>query len=444
MKPKLSYEGLIKKVELLEKEADKLRRIEAQCKVSEERFRDIAENALEWIWEIDSTGKYTYSSPVVKSVLGYETNEVVGKFFYDFFHPDEKEKLRKNAFKTFSKNKPFRKFINRNVRKDGRSVMLVTSGVPLVDSKGSLIGYRGADTDITDQYNAEESLRKSQEHLQSLMKSATGFTIYRLVYDPTSPHSLRVVFISPSFEEILGIPEPMKFETWFDSVHPDDIDSLNQANQQAFETQSFNQVYRIYHPGKKEWRWIHAIATGGTRADGWNQYVNGIMIDITEKQQAFEHLKAHELELESKAKELEQMNAALNVLLKKRDRDKLELERSIILNIKEMVTPYFKKLQKSRLSDDQKMLLGLIDSNLKEIASKLTIKLSIPQLGLSPAEIKVANYVKRGKDSKDIAALLGVSFKTIKNQRNSIRKKLGIAGKKINLRTYLLALEKET
>jgi DNA-binding CsgD family transcriptional regulator len=236
----------------------------------------------------------------------------------------------------------------------------------------------------------------------------------------------------------------MKFETWFDFVHPDDIDRLNLANKRAFETQRFEQIYRNYHPEKEGWRWIHAIATGGTRADGWNRYVNGIMIDITEKQQAFEHLKAHKSELESKTKELEQMNAALNVLLKKRDRDKLELEQSIILNIKEMVTPYFKKLQKSRLSDDQLMLLGLIDSSLKEITSKLTMKLSIPQLGLSPAEIKVANYVKRGKGSKEIAALLGVSFKTIKNQRNAIRKKLGIAGKKVNLRTYLMALDQRT
>jgi PAS domain S-box-containing protein len=444
MKSKPSYQALIKKVQRLEKDADKRRRIEAQLKVSEERFRDIAENALEWIWEIDSTGRYTYSSPAVKSVLGYDPNEVVGKFFFDFFHPSEKEELKKKAFKTFSKNKPFRKFINQNVRKDGKPVVLLTSGVPLFDSKGSLIGYRGADTDITDQYSAEEALRKSQEHLQSLMESAEGFTIYRLVYDPTSPHSLRVIFVSPSFGDIIGIPEPMKFETWFDSVHPDDFDRLKLANQQAFITNRFDQVYRNYHPKKEEWRWIHAIATGGTRADGWNRYVNGIMIDITEKQQAFERLKNHERELESKAKELEQMNAALTILINKRDRDKLELERSIILNIKEMVTPYFMKLQTSRLSDDQQALLRIIDSNLKEITSKLTMKLSIPQLGLSPSEIKVANYVKQGKSSKDIGLLLGLSFKTIKNQRNSIRKKLSISGRKINLRSYLLALGEES
>jgi PAS domain-containing protein len=72
MKTTLSYEELKKKINYLEKESDKRKRIEAQLKESETRFRDIAENALEWIWEIDSIGKYTYSSPVVKQILGYK------------------------------------------------------------------------------------------------------------------------------------------------------------------------------------------------------------------------------------------------------------------------------------------------------------------------------------------------------------------------------------
>jgi PAS domain S-box-containing protein len=229
MKQKPSYEELKKKIHYLEKEAVKRRRIEAELKDSETRFRDIAENALEWIWEIDSTGKYTYSSPVVRHILGYKPDEVVGKFFYDFFHPDEKKQIKKAAFKTFSLKKPFRKFINRNVSKDGKTVVLLTSGVPLLNAKGKLIGYRGADTDITEQYEAEESLRKSKEHLRSLMESATGFTIYRLVYDPSSPQSLRVIFVSPSFADIVGHIEPTKFETWFDSVHPDDVKRVSQA-----------------------------------------------------------------------------------------------------------------------------------------------------------------------------------------------------------------------
>ena len=69
MKQKLSYEELQKKVRLLREEADKQRRVASRLKESEARFRDIANNAEEWVWEIDSKGKYTYSSPIVKKIL---------------------------------------------------------------------------------------------------------------------------------------------------------------------------------------------------------------------------------------------------------------------------------------------------------------------------------------------------------------------------------------
>lgn len=130
---------------------------------SEERFRNIAENALEWIWEIDASGKYTYASPVVEQLLGYKPEEVLEKHFYDLFHLDDREELKKAAFEAFAQKQSFREFINRNVRKDGKIVWLSTSGVPILDKKGELLGYRGADTDITERKRAEEALRSRVE-----------------------------------------------------------------------------------------------------------------------------------------------------------------------------------------------------------------------------------------------------------------------------------------
>ena len=105
----------------------------------EARFRDIAEHALEWIWEVDNEGKYTYSSPVVKDILGYSVAEVLKKHFYDFFREDEREKMKERALKVFSQKKPFWKFVNRNVHKDGRIIWLSTCGVPLLDKKGNVL-----------------------------------------------------------------------------------------------------------------------------------------------------------------------------------------------------------------------------------------------------------------------------------------------------------------
>ena len=132
---------------------------------SEERFRQVAENAREWIWEVDAHGLYTYASPVVGEILGYKPEEVVGrKHFYDLFHPEDQGELKKAAFEVFGKKQPFREFINRNVHKNGAAVWLSTSGVPMLGEAGSLIGYRGADTDITERRQAQEVIRRIAYH----------------------------------------------------------------------------------------------------------------------------------------------------------------------------------------------------------------------------------------------------------------------------------------
>ena len=442
MKRKLSFEELQQRVRFLEKEAEKLGRIKTELQESEARFRDIADNAMEWIWQVDTTGKYTYSSPVVKKILGYEPEEVLGKYFFDFFHPDEKKKLMKATTMAFEHKKSFRKFTNQNLCKDGKTlVVLSTSGVPLFDAEGNFIGYRGADMDITDQYIAEKKLQVSEEHLRSLMESASGFAIYRLVYDKVSPHSLRVIFVSPSIKGIFGIPDPMKFKSWFENIHPDDVNRLAEANKRAFETNSFNEEFRTYNEKKGEWRWVQAISTGGVNKKGWNRYVNGILIDITERKVSEEALKSKERELEIKANKLEDINTALNVLLEKRKVDQIELEEKIVLNVENLIKPYLDKLRQGSLDDRKKNILNIIQSNLDEIISPFTRNLSSRHYNLTPKEIQIANFIRQGTTNKEIAEILFLSVKTVEFHRDNIRKKLGIKNKKINLTSYLLSID---
>jgi PAS domain S-box-containing protein len=135
---------------------------------SEKRFKDVADNASEWIWEVDSSGKYTYVSPVVESVLGYKPEELLQKHFYDLFYPDDKEELKRAAFEVFAREENFVKFTNRNVHKNGKEVWLSTSGLPIIDERGELLGYRGADTDITRRKQAEQALRDTERQYRTL------------------------------------------------------------------------------------------------------------------------------------------------------------------------------------------------------------------------------------------------------------------------------------
>ena len=143
----------------------------------------------------------------------------------------------------------------------------------------------------------------------------------------------------------------------------------------------------------------------------------------------------------NKTAQLQELNAALKVLLAKRDEDRVELEEKMVSNARELVFPYLAKLHNGKLPDKEKAFMNIIESNLKDIMSPFARSLTGKYLGLTPTQIKVANLIKQGKTTKNIAELSNLSPRTIEFHRDNIRTKLGIKNKKVNLRTYLLSLD---
>lgn len=140
------------------------KRAEDAMRESEERFRQIAESTEEWIWEVNNEGLYTYSSNIVEKILGYTSEEIVGKkYFYDFFPSEKREQMKKEAFEVFATKRAFAKYVNSNVHKNGSIILIETSGAPILDSRGALLGYRGVDVDITEFLKLEDQLRHAQK-----------------------------------------------------------------------------------------------------------------------------------------------------------------------------------------------------------------------------------------------------------------------------------------
>ena len=148
-------------------------KVEKLLKENGERFKDISESAFGWIWEVDTKGKYIYSSPVVEKILEYKPGEVLKKHFYDLCPPEDREEVKKRAFEIFAQRRPFRKFINRNVCKNGRIIWFSTSGVPIIDEKGKFLGYRGVDIEITDCKKTEEALQESEKRLSQIIQGSS-------------------------------------------------------------------------------------------------------------------------------------------------------------------------------------------------------------------------------------------------------------------------------
>jgi PAS domain S-box-containing protein len=138
---------------------------EEQLRHSEMRFRNLVESTSDWVWEIDANGVYTYASPRLRLLLGYEPDEVIGKTPFDFMPPEEAERVAALFSSLSSEMKAIYSLENTNLHKDGRQVVLETNAVPVLDGRGIFRGYRGIDRDITERKQAENNIRKLNEKL---------------------------------------------------------------------------------------------------------------------------------------------------------------------------------------------------------------------------------------------------------------------------------------
>ncbi len=494
-----------------------------------------------------------------------ERHEIISQNFYHYVYPEDREKVRARIA-ALSRDNSIVENEQRVYLPDGKLRWWHWTHQAMFDPDGNLTEIQAVGRDITAVKQAEAKVRESNAHIRSLTDSARNFAVYRLAADDTNPLKMRVVFVSPSIEEIIGISDKSNYEEWYETIHPEDLERVRDANSKAFETTKFDEVFRIYNSRKGRYRWIHAIANGIRNQSGRTIYVNGIFLDVTEQKQAEEALresehrfrklvetmgeglavqdehgiltyvneslcrmlgyskadligqpaielfdlrrrrrlsnqmtrgkkgrsgsydinmirkngkliptmvsaqpildsqgfykgslavltdisklkeaqqalKNREMELETKTKNLEEVNTALRVLLDQRNEDKGELEEKVLHNVKRLVIPYLEKLNESMMDARQKSYIDILSSNLNDIVSPFSRSLSAKYLNLTPSEIQIANLLKQGKTTKEIADMSNISTRTVETHRKNIRKKLGLRSRRANLRTHLMAIQ---
>ena len=166
---------------------------EEALRASEQRFRSLVEATSDWIWEVDQDGVYTYASPKIKDILGYGTEEVVGKTPFDFMDPSEGKRVGAIFSDLARSGSSFSSLENTNTRKDGQKAVLETSGVPIFDSNGNLAGYRGIDRDITTRKRAEKALLWKTTFLEALVESTFDGILILDEHEGKVTHNQRVV-----------------------------------------------------------------------------------------------------------------------------------------------------------------------------------------------------------------------------------------------------------
>ena len=307
-------------------------------------------------------------------------------------------------------------------------------------------------TDVTEILRDGLSLQQDEERLRLVHQvSANCFLDWDIITDHT--------YYNSNWSKLLGhgpnVPEEYT-GSWRQLLHPDDKEPTLQALRDCIDgrEESFDGQMRLQHSAG-HWLWLRIRGKVVERDhSGRALRFIGLISDIDQQRQIQEEfVRRNESLLDKTAeqaeelntynKELEQVNAALNIVLKQREQDKEALETRMSENVLQLVEPLIKRLQRTSLDDEQFHLINEIEDRLHEITSSFITRLTDQAAGLTPMEIQVAAHVKQGKATKEIAEILCLAPDTINVHRKKIRKKLGLSNKSINLQTFLTSLSEK-
>ncbi|MBC8375065.1 MAG: PAS domain S-box protein [FCB group bacterium] len=132
-------------------------------------LRRFLDSLTDWVWEMDVNGIHTYSNNAVQTILGYEARELIGRHVSMFWPIELATPEKIDTFNTELKDGvPWQHFRGRFRHKNGDLKILESSGEPLFDEGGKLIGFRGVDRDIEQSILHEEALQKSNDKYKDL------------------------------------------------------------------------------------------------------------------------------------------------------------------------------------------------------------------------------------------------------------------------------------
>ena len=405
------------------------KRMEEALRESETRFRELADLLPQSVFELDLKGNFTYSNRCGFETFGYPREDLrEGINALQLYIPEERERVEQNIKKRLS-GEEFDDHEYTGLRKDGSTFPILVYSSPIIRD-GKPVGVRGIVLDITDRKQVEEELRESEEKFhKAFHRNPSPMTISSLDGRFIDVNDAFALHLGYSREELIG-QYASEIGIFLDQV----------GREERFERlvaqggpSSADEVELRTKIGETRW----GLASYEIIEIKGERFILGVGTDITERKKTEEELRDKQAKLLAQSRKLEEVNAALGVLLKRREEDKLELEENLLANVNDLVFPYLARLRNSHTDPDQEILIEILESHLKDIISPFSAGLSSRFSNLTPTEIQVASLIKEGKTTKEIASILNLSENTIITHRFHIRTKLGLRSKKMNLTSYL-------
>lgn len=227
---------------------------ENELTTQEAHFRLLTENMADVVAMHNLDGTYTYLSPSVETVLGYRPEALLGQSPYDYFHPDDRERIRRESHEYLLASKQAHKITYRYRHQAGHYVWFETQALPVTNQAGKVIALQTVSRDVS-------ALKYSEDAYETLVNNALqGFV---LLQDD------RIVFANPRAEDVLGysleVLQDMTPETYNQLIHPDDLPGVLEALDgiASGRQQTTHYTTRIIRPDG-EMLWLEFSTTRGS------------------------------------------------------------------------------------------------------------------------------------------------------------------------------------
>jgi PAS domain S-box-containing protein len=370
-------------------------------KQAEERLRYqsvLLANVNDAIVASDAQYRLTAWNAAAESLYGWKAEEVLGRFGLDITRTEwpevEAEEMRRSIAETGSwRGEAIQ------VRKDGTRVPVEISSMVLHDENGLITGYVSVNRDITERKHAEEEVRRLNERITLATRSAKigiwdwDIDTNELIWDD-------------KMYEIYGREKDASkgaYETWLDSLHPDDKERSNLESEKArLGEKEYDTEFRIIHPDGNV-RYIKVCGDVFRDLNGNAVRMLGVNFDITEQKKAEIFLRESEESLKQTSQELRGLSRHLDELIEK---ERSEIARDLHDDLGQKLTAvnlyisWIKSrvgVQPGSISDKIDSIKNLLNDTVKsmhEISYRLRPSI-LEDLGLQSAvELQLADFSK--------------------------------------------------
>lgn len=401
-----------------------------------DRFMGLLEKALDAAYIIDFSGNFIDANDTALMMIGYQRHELASLNFFELIRKDQKAHamgILGNPEKRTGFTEPLEFRVHR---KDG-SHLWISTRARLIKENDIPVRLHGIAVDITDRKRREVELKNREENLILALEGAELGVWYWRVEEQS-------VTLEQGWGKRFGMEsgEAMSQNEFLERLHPSERPLVAGAFTSHIKGET-DAVHVRHRLKDRDGAWLWMSTRGKAVAkhpDGHVLTVAGTFLDVTRQVRMEKALERRKAEVEEKVSRLEESQTALKALLTQREKDREELGENMTATLCHLVLPSLEKVAEQPLSPTQKNHLDAAMGSLSEIISPFTRRLASPFINLTPMELKVAEMIRQGHTSKEMAAMLHLAKGTVDFHRNNLRKKLGLNKSGANLRTQLLAL----